>query len=124
MNKIYLTIIITTIHLISFGQEKSQNKNERTAKVLVGSWKFDYALYSDIFMGTTLKDKSKIFHTDTLHFFENMTFKFRSHDTANIDIRFHNGVWEIADKGKTLIHKNRGSQPPFVGYTPDFNFSH
>jgi len=122
MKKTYLTIIITLIHLLSFGQQKKQDKSETVTKELIGSWKLDYALYSSKIMGAVSKEKSKVFHADTIHFFSDKTFKFKSHDTENIDVRTHTGNWEITDKGKTLVHKNRQAVPAFDGLSPDLFF--
>jgi hypothetical protein len=122
MKRFYLTIIIASIHLVAFGQKKGQDKNTIVAEKLLGSWKFDYALYSATVGGVTSTDKSKIFHTDTLHFFADMTFRFRSHNTENTDVRIHTGTWEIVNKGKTLVHKKREAQPPFERQSPDLTF--
>jgi hypothetical protein len=121
MRRVYLTIVIATVHLLSFGQRK-MDKNEVVAKDLIGSWKFDYAVYSSTLLGVTYKDKSKIFHTDTIHFFRDKTFRFKSHNTESTDRRIHTGVWEIANNGKTLIHRKREARPPFEGQSPDLTF--
>jgi len=110
------------MHLVSFGQQKKQDKNEAVTKQLMGSWKLDYALYRSEMMGAVSEEKSKIFHTDTIHFFSDKTFKFKSHDTANTDVRIHTGTWEIVDNGKTLVHKNRQALPAFDGQSPDLSF--
>jgi hypothetical protein len=119
VRKTYLTIIIILIHLFSFGQQKKQDKNEAVTKELIGSWKLDYALYTTKMGGVVSREKSKIFHTDTIHFFSDMTFRFTSHDTKNIDVRTHTGNWEITKKGRILIYKNRQAQPPFDAPSPD-----
>lgn len=106
-----LTIIITLMPLLSFGQQKKQAKCEAVARELVGSWKFEYAMYSS-FKGAP-RVKSDVFHTDTIHFFNDLTFEFTSHDSEKIDVRTHTGNWEITDKGKTLVHMNRQSSPAF-----------
>lgn len=115
MRQIYYTLILTLVVFFSFGQQKKEDKNEIIAKKIVGSWKLDYALYSEW-------DKSKIFHTDTIHFFNDWTFRFRSHNTANTDIRTHTGNWEITNNGKVLVHRNRQAQPAFDVPTPDLTF--
>jgi hypothetical protein len=122
MKRVYLTIVIVIIHLVSFSQQKERDKNAKVAERLIGSWKFDYALYSSVYLGTVSTDTSKVFHTDTIHFFSDQTFRFRSHDTANTDVRVHTGTWEISNKGKTLIHKKRAAQPAFEGPLPDLTF--
>jgi hypothetical protein len=122
MKRFYITIIIASVHLVSFGQRKGQDKNAIVEEKLFGSWKFDYALYTATFGGVTSTDKSKIFHTDTLHFFGGMTFRFRSHNTENTDLRIHTGTWEIVNEGKTLVHKKREARPSFQGQSPDLTF--
>jgi hypothetical protein len=122
MKKIYLTIIIILIHLVSFAQQKKKDKSETVTKELIGSWKLDYALYNSEIMGAASKEKSKAFHTDTIHFFSDKTFKFKSHDSENIDIRTHTGTWEIIGKGKTLVQKNRQVVPAFDGISTDLLF--
>ncbi|HEY8933929.1 MAG TPA: DUF5004 domain-containing protein [Cyclobacteriaceae bacterium] len=122
MKRTYSTILVILIHLVSFGQQKKQDKSEAVTKQLIGSWKLDYALYRSEIMGVVSKEKSKIFHTDTIHFFSDKTFKFKSHDTENVDIRIHTGTWEITDKGKTLVQKNRQAVPGFDGPLPDLFF--
>jgi hypothetical protein len=122
MGKVYLTLFIAAVHFASFGQNKGQEKNTAVADRLVGAWKFDYAVYGIDVVGRRFADTSKLFHTDTIHFFRDMTFRFRSHNTAKTDQRLHTGTWEITNKGRTLIHKNRVAQPPFDGHTPDLTF--
>ena len=122
MKRLYLTIFIATIHLASFAQKKGQDKRIAATEKLVGSWKFDYALYGASSAGMKSADTSKIFHTDTIYFFRDMTFRFRSHNTAYTDVRIHTGTWEITNKGRTLIHKERVADPPFDGPSPDLTF--
>ena len=108
--------------MLSFGQKRGQEKNEKVSKTLIGSWKFDYVLHGTPDMEIAAREKSQLFHTDTIHFFKDMTYKFRSHDTDFIDVRTHTGTWEITNKGKILNHKDRVAVPPFVGESPDLTF--
>ena len=114
MKKTVLIIVVLAIHFICFGQQK-EDKNQEVSDKLVGSWKLDYALYSR-------RDSSKIFHTDTIHFYKDHTFKFRSHDTEFTDVRTHTGSWEVTKKGKVLNHRKRQANPPFDGPSPDLTF--
>lgn len=116
MKKIYLTIILASFHLFSFSQHSKRDKNKIASEILVGSWKFDYAIYRSTFWGKVEEEKSEIFHTDTLYFFNNMMFSFRSHKTEEgvwTDTSIHTGSWEIVNNGKTLIYKNREDKPAY-----------
>lgn len=124
MKRIYLTIIIVFIHFVSSGQIKEHSKNLKVAEKLVGTWKFDHAQLRVTHEGVTSINRSKIFHIDTLHFFEDMTFRFNSQnaDKTKTDSRVHTGSWAITNKGHTLVLKNREAFPPFEEETPDINF--
>ncbi len=118
MRLLYLLILLTSIGGVSIGQNKS--KNNIVSEKLVGSWKFDYALYR--FSPSEPTNKSHLFHTDTISFYKDRTFKFRSHNTNFTEKSTNTGNWEVVNNGKTLIHKNRQTQPPFNEPTPDLTF--
>ena len=122
MNRIYLTIIIATIHVVSFGQKKGLDKNVIVTEKLIGSWKFDYAIFRASLQGTTSIDTGRSFHIDTLHFFRDMTYRFRSYNISDNSARIHTGIWEIVKRGKRIVHKKRVAQPPFEEPSPDLTF--
>ncbi|HEY3402454.1 MAG TPA: hypothetical protein VGK59_03645 [Ohtaekwangia sp.] len=131
MKHISLTILITSLYVLSFAQKKEHDKNVKVSEILIGSWKFDYAVYSNPDNNiwntpgqdtTYTKERSGVFHTDTIHFFSDMTYKFRSHDTDNSSSTVHTGDWEINNNGKTLLHKKRVAIPAFVGPLPNLTF--
>ena len=122
MRLLCYTISLISLSFFCFGQPKKEDKNERVFKALVGSWKLDYAVYSATLLGIVSYDTSKIFYTDTIHFFNDRTFKFRSNAIENIGVQTHTGTWEITNKGKVLIHKNIQSLPPSAEPTRDATF--
>lgn len=82
----------------------------------------EYAIYNGYLEGAVFRDTSTVFYIDTIQFFSDRTFRFKTHDTENTHIQTHTGNWEIAHKGRVLIQKNRQTQPPFEGTSPDLSF--
>jgi hypothetical protein len=110
---ILIASLILLLPSITYGQKHHLKKNKLAIERIIGSWKFEYAVYTfyRFIDSPPSKEKSDVFHTDTIHFYANMTYRFNSHDFDYKKVSAHSGEWNVINKGKTLILKNRVVKP-------------